>query len=346
MRCHRNASVMNIVRSVVVSIAVTGVPVFLSSCAPERPATALEPTPAGYPDRAITLIAPANPGGGWDQTARQVRQVLTEQGIVGVPVEAVNRGGAGGAIGLADFVTRHRDAPTMLMVFGQVMLGAIRTNNSAVSLDETVPLARLLSEYEVVAVATDSRYRTLDELVQNLRADPESISWVGGSAGGIDHILVGLMALAAGVDPQRVNYIAHSGGGEAAVAVMGGHVAAGVSGLGEWGAHLDSGRMRALAVSAPERVGDDPTSTLRESGLDVELANWRGIAAPPGTDSETRAWLITALERMRASSPWQDILRANDWEDSFLAGPAFEEFLEDEAATTDAVLQAIGLVRQ
>ncbi len=117
---------------------------------PERPATALESTPSGYPQGAITLIAPASPGGGWDQTARQIQQVWTEEGIVGVPVEVVNRGGAGGTIGLADFVTRHRDNPRTLMVFGQVMLGATRTNGSPVSVDETVPLARLLNEYEVM----------------------------------------------------------------------------------------------------------------------------------------------------------------------------------------------------
>ena len=313
--------------------------------APERPPTALEPTPSGYPQGAITLIAPANPGGGWDQTARQIQQVWTEAGIVGVPVDVVNRGGAGGTIGLADFVTRHRNRPRTLVVFGRVMLGAIRTNNSPISIDLTVPLARLLNEYEVVAVPADSDYRTLQELIQDFRRDPARMSWAGGSAGGIDHILVGLIAQAAGVDPSEVNYIAYAGGGEAAVAVMGGHVTVGVSGLGEWKAYVQSGRMRLLATSSPERVGDGGTPTIRESGLDVVLVNWRGIAAPPGTDQETRDWLVRALTRMRDSAVWQDILRANEWEDSFLAGPAFEQFLSEEVATIDVILRAIGLIR-
>jgi putative tricarboxylic transport membrane protein len=317
----------------------------LAACTPERSVDALESTASGYPQRALSLLAPANPGGGWDQTARQIRQVLTETGIVGVPVEVVNRGGAGGTIGLADLVTRHRNNPHTIMVFGQVMLGAIRTNNSAVSLDETVPLARLLSEYEVVAVPTDSPYHRLQDLVEDLKAAPETISWAGGSAGGVDHILAGLITQAAGADPRRVNYIAHSGGGEAAVAVMGGHVVAGISGLGEWGAHLESGRMRALAVSSPERVGDGSIPTIRESGLDVALSNWRALAAPPGTDEDTQDWLVRALERMRESPAWQEILRVNEWEDSFLTGAAFVQFLADEAATTDAALRAIGLVQ-
>lgn len=312
--------------------------------ATERPDTALAPTSAGYPQGAITLIAPANPGGGWDQTARQIQQVWTATGILGVPVEVVNRGGAGGTIGLADLVTRYDGDPRNLMVFGQVMLGSIRTNASPVSIDQTVPLARLLNEYEVVAVPADSPYRTIGELLEDFRRDPAAVSWAGGSAGGIDHILAGLIAQAAGVDPRRVNYIAYSGGGEAAAAVMGGHVTLGLSGVGEWKAYVASGRMRPIAVSSPERTGDGVTPTLRESGLDVVLSNWRGIAAPPGTDDETREWLIRALEGMRASEAWQRILLANEWEDSFLPGAAFEAFLQQEVATVDATLRAIGLI--
>ena len=310
-----------------------------------RDGQALAPTAAGYPDGPITIMAPANPGGGWDQTARQIQQVWTEAGILGVPVEVINRGGAGGAIGLADLITTHRGDPRTLMVFGQVMLGALRTNNSPVSVDETVPIARLLNEYQVVAVPADSDYRTLGDLMDDVRRDAAAVAWAGGSAGGIDHILAGLLVQAAGVDPRRVNYIAYAGGGEAAAAVMGGHVAAGISGVGEWKAYMASGRMRPLAVSAPERIGGDPTPTLRESGFDVVLSNWRGLLAPPGTDEATHAWLIRAAEQMRESAAWQEILRANDWDDSFLTGAAFEDFLREETATVDATLRAIGLIQ-
>ena len=311
----------------------------------DRAVGAMGPTAAGYPNGNIVLIAPANPGGGWDQTARQIQQVWTSAGTVGVPVEVVNRGGAGGTIGLAELVTRHRGDPQTLMVFGQVMLGAIRTNNSPVTIADTVPLARLLNEYEVVAVPTSSSHQTLGDLIDDFRREPGRISWAGGSAGGIDHILVGLLAQVAGVDPGNVNYIAHAGGGEAAVAVMGGHVTAGVSGFGEWKAYVDTGRMRLLAVSSAERITGDETPTIRESGLDVVLANWRGVLAPPGTDEETRNWLTTALRSMRDSTSWQEILRANEWEDSFLSGPEFDRFLGEERATADAVLRSIGLVR-
>ncbi|MXY25525.1 MAG: tripartite tricarboxylate transporter substrate binding protein [Acidobacteria bacterium] len=310
-----------------------------------RAGQALAPTAAGFPDGPITIIAPANPGGGWDQTARQIQQVWTEAGILGVPVEVVNRGGAGGAIGLAELVTTHRDDARTLMVFGQVMLGALRTNDSPVSVGETVPIARLLNEYQMVTVPADSDYGTLGELMDDFRRDPAAMAWAGGSAGGIDHILAGLLAQAAGADPRLVNYIAYAGGGEAAAAVMGGHVAAGISGFGEWKAYVESGRMRPLAVSAPERIEGDATPTLQESGFDVVVSNWRGLTAPPGTDEETRDWLIRAAEQMRMSPQWREILRANDWEDSFLPGAAFEDFLREETATVDATLRAIGLIQ-
>lgn len=310
-----------------------------------RDGQALAPTAAGYPDGPMTIIAPANPGGGWDQTARQIQQVWTETGLIGVPVEVVNRGGAGGAIGLAELVTTHRGNPRTVMVFGQVMLGALRTNDSPVSVGETVPIARLLNEYQMVTVPADSDYRTLGELMDDFRRDPATVAWAGGSAGGIDHILAGLLAQAAGADPRLVNYIAYAGGGEAAAAVMGGHVTAGISGFGEWKAYVESGRMRPLAVSAPERIEGDATPTLRESGFDVVLSNWRGLTAPPGTDAAARDWLVRAVEHMRMSAQWQEILRANDWEDSFLPGAAFEDFLREETATVDATLRAIGLVQ-
>ena len=310
-----------------------------------RAGQALAPNAAGFPDGPITIIAPANPVGGWDQTARQIQQVWTEAGILGVPVEVVNRGGAGGAIGLAELVTTHRDDARTLMVFGQVMLGALRTNDSPVSVGETVPIARLLNEYQMVTVPADSDYGTLGELMDDFRRDPAAMAWAGGSAGGIDHILAGLLAQAAGADPRLVNYIAYAGGGDAAAAVMGGHVAAGISGFGEWKAYVESGRMRPLAVSAPERIEGDATPTLQESGFDVVVSNWRGLTAPPGTDEETRDWLIRAAEQMRMSPQWREILRANDWEDSFLPGAAFEDFLREETATVDATLRAIGLIQ-
>ena len=303
---------------------------------------ALPPTPAGFPRRPLTIMAPANPGGGWDQTARAVQLAFSAGGILPVPSEVINRGGAGGTIGLAELVARD-DAHT-IMITGRVMLGSILTNHSAVSLKATVPLARLLDEYEAIAVPRTSRYGTFQELLEDFKRSPERVSWGGGSAGGTDHILVAMIAQAAGIDPAKINYVAYSGGGEAAVSVIGGHVTAGVSGLNEWKPHAESGSVRILAISSADRIGAGSPPTIKESGLDVVVSNWRAVVAPLGTDAASRTWLIQALERMRASATWQEAVRRNDWVDSFLTGPELETFIDRETESDAGVLARIGLV--
>src|SRR5215216_7905302 len=220
--------------------------------------------------KGLEIIAPANPGGGWDQTARAMQTALQEAGLAsGVQVQ--NIAGAGGTIGLAQFVTSKKRDGHALLVGGLVMLGAIVTNKSPVSMEDVTPLARLTGEYELVVVSVDSPIRTMADLVTKLKADPGSVSWGGGSAGGTDHILAGLIAKAAGVDPTKVNYIAHSGGGEALSSILGGHVTAGISGYEEFWPQVQAGKLKALAISADERLPGSEVPTLKEGGVDVSL---------------------------------------------------------------------------
>jgi putative tricarboxylic transport membrane protein len=301
----------------------------------------LAPTKDGFPKRPLTIIAPANPGGGWDQMARLLQHVLTSEGIVGVPVEVVNRGGAGGTIGLAELASRHRRDPHTTMIAGGVMVGAIVTHGSPFGLEDTVALARLVDDYEVIAVPAASPYRDLRELIAAFRERPREVAWGGGSAGGTDHMTVGLLAQAAGVDPEMVNYVAFTGGGEAAAAVMGGQVTAGMSGYSEWKGLADGGLVRLLGVSAPRAIGGVPS--FREAGYDVVLANWRGLVAPPDIGPEERAWLIEALRRVQETPAWQEIVQRNRWENSFLPGDAFAAFLVEERARTARTLASLGL---
>jgi len=300
-------------------------------------------TPDGYPNRPIMIMAPANPGGGWDQTARVIQQVLLTQDIAPEPVEVFNRGGAGGTIGLAELVSRHRRDPYVLMIGGSVMVGAIVTHRSPFSLTDAVPLARLINEYEVVAVPPGSPYQTLGDLLAAFRENPASISWGGGSAGGIDHMLVGLLAREMGVRPSAVRYVAFAGGGDAAAAVMGGQVTAAVSGYGEWKGLADGGRVRLLGVSSPARIAPDAPPAFSELGINVALSNWRGIVAPPDITPAAQAWLVDALEQMRGTAEWQTYLRNNHWQDSFLAGSAFEEFLARDLESTAQILDTLEL---
>lgn len=309
-----------------------------------------------YPTETIQIMAPAAPGGGWDTTAREMQTVL-QTGIVDESVEVYNVEGAGGTIGLAELVNDEAGNEHFLMMMGLVMVGAIATNASPVSLDETTPIARLIGEYEVVVVPADSELQTMEDLVNAFTADPEGFVWGGGSAGGTDHILVGLIAQAVGVDPRTVNYLPYSGGGEALAAILAGDVMAGVSGVGEWQDQIATGELRALAVSGsaasategtPMAGGATPTPsvapTLREQGIDVELANWRGVVAPPEISDEARQCLIAVVEQMHASEAWQEAMARNDWQDLLLTGDEYGQFLAEERDRVIATLQQLGQI--
>jgi putative tricarboxylic transport membrane protein len=183
------------------------------------------------------------------------------------------------------------------------------------------------------------------DLVAAFQADPQSIAWAGGSAGGTDHILIGQIAKLVGVAPEGINYIAYSGGGEAAASILGGQVAAGVSGIGEWADFIQSGEMRALAVSSADRLEGLPdTPTLVESGVDVVLLNWRGVVGPPNMSEEDVAWWIEALTKTNESAEWQEILATNGWDNVFQTGAEFGATLAEDDAVIGEVLKEIGLV--
>jgi putative tricarboxylic transport membrane protein len=292
----------------------------------------------------LSIMAPAGPGGGWDQTARSLQNALQTEKLA-TNVQVTNVPGAGGTIGLAQFVSQNKGNPNALIVGGYVMVGAILTNNAPVTLDQVTPIARLTGEYEAIVVPTSSPIKTIGDLVAQLKADPGTVSWGGGSAGGTDHITVGLIAKAAGVDPTKINYIPFSGGGEALAAIVGGKVTAGISGYGEFEQQVKAGKLRVLAVSAPERQPNIDGPTLKESGVDVEVQNWRGVWAAPDLTDEQKAGLIATITKVNESKTWQDTLASKGWANTFLAGDAFADVLKQEIEKTTAVLKDIGLVK-
>src|SRR5690606_18097497 len=218
--------------------------------------------------------APAAPGGGWDQTARSMQAALQDEKI-SESVQVTNVPGAGGTIGLAQFVNQASGDPSQLRVGGYVMVGAILTSASPVTLDQVTPIARLTGEYEAIVVPAASDIKDMAGMIEKLKADPGSVSWAGGSAGGTDHITAGLVAKAAGVDPTKVNYIAFSGGGEALAASLGDQVTVGISGYGEFAPEIEAGTLRIIGISSDERAEGIDAATFKEGGVDVSIQNWR-----------------------------------------------------------------------
>jgi len=290
------------------------------------------------------IMAPASPGGGWDQTARSMQAALQDEKISD-SVQVTNVPGAGGTIGLAQFVNQANGDPTQLIVGGYVMVGAILTNKSPVTLDQVTPISRLTGEFEAIVVPAASEIKDMAGLVEKLKADPGSVSWAGGSAGGTDHITAGLIAKAVGVDPTKVNYIAFSGGGEALAAILGNQVTVGISGYGEFAEQAKAGTLRVIGISSDERVPGLDVPTFKESGVDVSIQNWRMVAAAPGITDEQKAAIIADVDKMVNSATWQKTLSDKGWANTYLAGDAFAEQLKKDNEATAAILKDIGLVQ-
>ncbi len=289
---------------------------------------------------ALKMMIPANPGGGWDQTGRSLAAAMQSAKLVRA-VQFDNRGGAAGTIGLAQFVNASKGDPNAVMVGGMVMVGGILLGKSPVSLSQVTPIARLTSEWEVIVVPAQSPHKSLDSLLQAFRDHPGKVAWGGGSAGGTDHILIGMIARAIGVDPAKINYVPFKGGGEAVAAILGAHVSAGVSGLGEFAEHIKAGKMRALAVSAPTRVDGIPA--LKEQGVDVELGNWRGLFGAPGITREQRDALVKLVRSALETPAWKASADKLGWTTVFLGGDDYARFLEEDTRRVAAIIDSLGL---
>ncbi|WP_054309119.1 tripartite tricarboxylate transporter substrate binding protein [Mesorhizobium sp. 1M-11] len=290
------------------------------------------------------IMAPAAPGGGWDQTARSMQSALQDEKISS-SVQVTNVPGAAGTIGLAQFVNQANGDASQLLVGGYVMVGGILTNNSPVTLEQVTPIARLTGEYEVVVVPVASDIKDMAGLVAKLKADPGSVSWGGGSAGGTDHITAGLIAKAVGVDPTKVNYIAFSGGGEALAALLGNQVTVGISGYGEFSEQVKAGTLRLIGISSEKPIAGIEAPTFKEAGVDVAIQNWRMVAAAPGISAEQKAAIVADIDKMVKSAAWQKILTDKGWENTYLAGDEFTAQLKKDTELTAGVLKDIGLVK-
>jgi putative tricarboxylic transport membrane protein len=286
----------------------------------------------------LRMMVPASPGGGWDTTARTLQRVIQSSGVAR-NVQVFNVEGAGGTIGLGQLARQDDDA--LLMMMGLVMVGAVDTNDSATRLTDVTPIAQLIGETELIVVPAESPY---DDL---WKADPRGTPIAGGSAGGTDQILAGLLAQAADIDPREVNYIPYSGGGESLSALLGNQVAAGISGTADYGSQVTGGTLKGLAVSTAERSGQVPdVPTIQESGFDVEVTNWRGLMARPGMSDGAREDLIGLVQQAHDTDEWADALAKRGWLDVFMTGDEYGEFLAAEETRVRQVLIEIGLIDQ
>ena len=291
----------------------------------------------------VKMMIPANPGGGWDTTGRALGKALTESGAAST-VSYDNKGGAAGALGLAQFVNGSKGDGNALMVMGAVMLGGIITGKPPVSLSQATPIARLTSEYNVFVLPANSPFKSMAEVIAQLKKDPGSVKWGGGSRGSTEHIAAAMIAREVGVDPARINYVAFRGGGEATAAVLGGNVTVGGSGYSEFAEYINTGKMKALAVTSETRLKGVNVPTLKEQGINVVIGNWRGVYGAPGISAEQRKALTDMVLKAVKAKSWTEASEKNNWTSAVLTGAAFDKFVDDDFASLRATMVKSGMI--
>lgn len=299
--------------------------------------------PAAQAQENFKIMIGANPGGGYDQTGRGLGRALQEAGVAG-SITYENKGGAGGTIGLAQFVNANKGDPNALVVVGAVMVGAIVQNKPPITLAQATPIARLLAEYNVFVVPVNSPFKTMKDVVEQMKKDPASVKWGGGSKGSVDHVSVAMIAREVGVDVAKINYVPFKGGGEATAAILGGHVTVGTSGYAEMEEFIKTGKLRALAVTAPNRLRGSQVPTLIEQGLNVSIGNWRGVYGAPGITPEQQRKLTDAVVKATKTKAWSETLAANNWTPALLTGDEFAKFVDEEHARLRALMVKLGML--
>ncbi|MGH2499304.1 MAG: Bug family tripartite tricarboxylate transporter substrate binding protein, partial [Candidatus Limnocylindria bacterium] len=298
---------------------------------------------SSYPTKAIDIMAPANPGGGFDSTARIFQKALTDDKIVSVNVTVSNKPGAGGTVGMTDLIKNSANDPHKLILTGRVTLGSQITGKTEAKLSQLTPIARLMAEAEVIVAPASSPFNSVKDVIDALKRDVRSVKIAGGSAGGIDHELAAQLVKEAGGNVKNMAYVPFAGGGEAAAAIIGAQVQIGISGYGEFKAQIDGRQMKALGVSSDQKLRGVSIPTLKEQGLNITMVNWRLLAAPPGISQADTAKLKEIAKKVHESAAWKDAVEKNAWFDNFTTDNLVT-FIATEQSSLTATLTELGLV--
>lgn len=314
-----------------------------------RAAAAAVLTSIAVPAAAEECIAPANPGGGWDFTCRQIGRIMTDLGIVPDLVQVTNLAGAGGGVAFAQVVNERNEDPDVFVAASSATTTRLAQNAfGGATADQVRWVGTIGGDPGVIVVAADSEFETLPDLIEAIKADPSSVSFAGGSAvGGFDHLKVLMMLDEAGfTDIRKVKYIGVDGGADAITQTVGGFTQAMTGDMSEITGFIKSGDVRPIAVLSEERIeGFEDVPTAKEQGIDVVAMNWRGVYVPKGiSDEEYQRW-VDALKQVGESEEWQEVMTENGLAPYSIYGEDFEAFVADKIAQTNKISKDIGLLQ-
>lgn len=292
------------------------------------------------PLKNIDWTVPANPGG-YSLTVNAISDTLKAEGLLGT-YASVFKPGAGGSVGLGAF-QEIKGKPESALVTGIAMTGGLYSNKSPLNLLASTPIAKVLREYNAIVVPASSKYRTLKQLMDDLQAKPNGVAIAGGSKGGIDHQVIGLLAQTAGIDPTKLNYVVFSGGPEVITSVLSGSTQVGISGSSEFNAFVASGKLRVLGVSSAKPLAGFKGQTFTRQGYDLVYGNWRGVMAPADLSKADYTNFIKVMDIMHVSPSWKEQLKKNNWDNEFAAGTAFKTYLEKHIPEINKVMKGLGI---
>lgn len=302
---------------------------------------------APYPDKPLEIIAPANPGGGFDALARAINRALEVEKLYPQPMSVVNKPGGGGAVGFAYMQMKAKDNYELIVYSPPLIIGNLNGTFPG-KYTELKPIAKLITDYQVFLVKADSPYKTFKDLMDAVKKDPGAVKFAGGSAAGnMDHLAFCKVAKAAGIDPAKLVYVAFSGGGEAMTTLLGGNVSFVSTGVGEALGQLQAGTVRALAVTSPARRTGVLASvpTVKEAGINVTYEVWRGVFGASGLTKEAQDYWVKTLKKMTTTASWKDSLEKMQWVDAFADSAAFAKFLADENKSYEVLMKDLGLAK-
>jgi putative tricarboxylic transport membrane protein len=305
------------------------------------PTLCAAPTPAtASPLPLLRIYIPGGAGGGWDQTGRTLGDAVLAAGLA-LKVEYENKGGKGGTLGLADFVERFDHDPAALLVGGMVMVGAIAASQPKTHLGHVTPLVRLTNDYLALVAPAGGRLSNLKALTAGLQRSVASVTFSGGSLGGVDHMLAGMLVRQLRLDTDALRYEPATAAKDSIALMEGGKAQVVVSGYSELKADIEARRLVALAVSSRRGLRGIPS--LGEQGLPIELANWRGVFGPRGIGEAQKQALQDLVVRATESATWQQALVKKDWMGALLTGRPFAQALEVDQSIAGVVAHMLKL---
>ncbi|MDN4609189.1 Bug family tripartite tricarboxylate transporter substrate binding protein [Sporosarcina highlanderae] len=299
------------------------------------------------PTRNIEIVAPSGAGGGWDTTARMAAKVLEEEGLIDKGIGVVNKTGGGGAVGWA-YIATKKGSPYNLFVTSTPMIDVPLNGQSEYDYTDFTPIANVIADYGAFAVKADSKWQTLNDLFDDMKKDPTSVTVIGSSSpGSMDHLKFAKFAKEAGVDITKIKYVSEQDGGEL-TALLNGSVDVFSTDVSEVVEQVRAGNIRVLAVTSEERlegetISDFPTGV--EQGINTTYINWRGFFGPKDLPEEALKYYEQKFKEMTETDAWKKIRANYGWGDFFMGHEEYKEFLKEQVESSKALLDELGIVR-